>query len=585
MTEKQRTVPVEKAFECSRRLTGHNPYFAGPGAVLEALAAEVTPARLSLWRANVARMSARIGWLADPIHSRVHAGGATLAFGAPIDQLWTATEVNEWAWLHACREDAGRIVDRFHAPGHPASWDLEIATTTLLLQSAAERLTTLRQLEVACRERDLPLLFDDEEVSIGEGVRSAVWSILKLPRPDEVPWARLGRIPTALVTGTNGKTTTVRVLAALLRGDGLRVAYSCTDGLYLGAEQLETGDWSGPVGARTLLRRPDIEAAVLETARGGILRRGLALDRADVAVITNISADHVGEYGVHSLDDIADTKFTLARAVPPPGWLVLNAGDARLRARGLATDRARAWFALDPALVPEPEAPRCVAVGGRLRLQRGEADFDLGDLRNFPITAGGRALYNVENLAGASLAAWLMGLAPERITAGLTRFGRKGSDNPGRLRYWERHGVEIYLDYAHNPAGLKGLLDVAWAGRVSGRLGVLLGHAGDRSDEQLRELARITAGYQPACLVLKDTLAHLRGRQPGEVPAIMRAELGRIGVDAGALREAPNELAGAQMLLDWAKPGDVVVLQALEGGTRSAIDEQLEPDSEPNPAH
>jgi UDP-N-acetylmuramyl tripeptide synthase len=168
---------------------------------------------------------------------------------------------------------------------------------------------------------------------------------------------------------------------------------------------------------------------------------------------------------------------------------------------------------------------------------------------------------------------------------GLTSFGRRGSDSPGRLRYWERHGVEVYLDYAHNPAGLTGLLDVAWAGRRSGRLAVLLGHAGDRSDEQLRELARITASYQPACLVLKDTLAHLRGRQPGEVPAIMRAELLRIGVDPGALREAPNELAGARILLDWATSGDVVVLQALEGGTRSAIDEQLDPDSEPNPAH
>lgn len=583
MTEHAETAPSHKALELSRRLTGHNPYFAGPGAVLEALAAEVNPARLALWRANVARMCARLGWVADPVHARVHVGGATLAIGAPIDQLWTATEVNEWAWLSACREDAGHIVDQFHAPGHPASWDVQVATSTLLLQSAAERSVALLRLEAACRERDLPLLLDDDELSIGTGARSALWPIAALPRPDAVPWERLGRIPTALVTGTNGKTTTVRALAALLRGEGLRVAHSCTDGLFVGPEQLQSGDWSGPVGARKLLRRPDVEAAVLETARGGMLRRGLALDRADVAVITNISADHVGEYGVHSLDDIAEAKFTLARAVPAPGWLVLNAGDERLRRRGLGTDVARAWFALDPARVPEPEAPRCVLVADRLRLQRGALDVDLGDVRDFPISAGGRARYNVENLAAAALAAWLMGLAPERIAAGLACFGRKGKDNPGRLRCWQRHGVEIYLDYAHNPAGLSGLLDVAWAGRASGRLGVLLGHAGDRTDAQVRELARIAASYRPACLVLKDTLAHLRGRAPGEVPAIMRDELLGIGVDPGTLRSAPDEITGAQLLLDWARPGDVVVIQALEGATRLAMDGLLGDDNHTNP--
>lgn len=559
------------AFEDSRRLTGHSPYFDGPGAVLEAKAGPITAEHLARWRANVARMAGRLGWLADPVHGRMHDSGATLAFGAPIDQLLTATEVNEWAWLAACRETTGGEADAWHAPGHPAAWDEASATTTLLLQSAAERSPRLRALEAACRERDLPLLLDDDAVSIGTGRHAASWPLAALPAVAEVPWPRLGRIPTALVTGTNGKTTTVRVLASLLRSAGLQVAHSCTDGLWVGDAQLEAGDWSGPGGARVLLRRPEVEAAVLETARGGILRRGLAIDRADVAVLTNVSADHVGEYGVHTLDDIAETKLTLARAVPPPGWLVLNAGDVRLRERGLALDRRRAWFALDPAAVPEADAPRCVLDRGHLWLRAPEVEADLGDTRAMPITAAGRARYNVENLAAAALAAWLMGLVPDRIAAGLSRFGRARADNPGRLQRWNHQGIEVLLDYAHNPAGLAGLLEVARAGRTSGRLGLLLGHAGNRGDDELRALAATAARFEPARIVLKDTPAYLRGRAPGEVPAILRAELLRLGVPAAAIGEAPDELAGANALLDWARPGDVVVLPVLDRSVREAL--------------
>lgn len=563
------------AFEDSRRLTGHSPYFDGPGAALEATAGPVTPELLDAWRAGVLRMAGRLGWLADPVHARVHASGATLAFGAPIDQLLTATEVNEWAWLAAGRA-SGAFVDPLHAPGHPAAWDEDSAATTLLLLSSAELSPRLRRLEAACGERDLPLLVDDDSISIGTGTRSAVWPRGALPDVTEVPWHRLGRIPTALVTGTNGKTTTVRLLAALLRGEGRRVAHSCTDGLWVDSERVESGDWSGPAGARALLRRPDVEAAVLETARGGILRRGLALDRADVAVLTNVSADHVGEYGVHSLDDIAVTKLTLARAVPPPAWLVLNAADPRLRERGLQLERRRAWFALDPAEIPEAGTPYCVLVDGHLRLRSGDVDADLGGVRGMPISAVGRARYNIENLAAAALASWLMGLAPERIAAGLARFGRDRADNPGRLQHWSPNGVEVYLDYAHNPAGLAGLLEVVQGGRTGGRLGLLLGHAGNRGDDELRALAATAARFAPARVVLKDTPAYLRGRALGEVPAVLRSELLRLGVTEAAIGEAADELAGANALLDWARPGDAVVLPVLDRSVREALGARLD---------
>ena len=154
-----------------------------------------------------------------------------------------------------------------------------------------------------------------------------------LPFVADVPWSDLHDVPTALVTGSNGKTTTVRLIAACLRAAGHRPGYSCTDGLFIAGETVDSGDYSGPVGARTVLRERRVDAAVLETARGGILRRGLAVSRAKAAVVTNVSADHLGEYGIDDVGALADVKLTVASVVGATGLLVLNADDAMLRAK------------------------------------------------------------------------------------------------------------------------------------------------------------------------------------------------------------------------------------------------------------
>ena len=565
-------------FEFSRRLGGHNPYFDGPGAALETCGGPPSPAELAAWRDKLSRLVAQLGWPPAPIHSRQHATGATLAFAGPIDQLLSATELNEWAWRAVCHETHRPIADASHAPGHPAAWDESSAARTLKYFSAAERDPALCALADAARERDLPLLIDDEQVSVGSGARGRSWARDALPDVAQVPWSTLGRIPVALVTGTNGKTTTVRLLAALLAAHGQRVALSCTDGLFIGSQQIEAGDYSGPIGARTLLRRQDIDAAVLETARGGILRRGLALDRADVAIVTNISGDHFGEYGVHNLDDLADAKLTVARTLAPPGWLILNADDALLVRRGLALDHRRAWFALDPAALPEPDAPHALVVNGALVLGGMGQDFDLGAVTEMPLSFGGHARHNIANLAAAALAAALLGVPPASIAKTLRTFGSARDDNPGRLQHWRVAGVDVLLDYAHNPSGLAALLDIAGAvarGR-GGRLGLLLGAAGDRADAELSALAAAALIAQPSKIVLKDTPAYLRGRAPGEVPSVLRAALITLGADPTTLALAPDEMDGSQQLLQWAAAGDVVLLPVLDIDTRVALGAALD---------
>ncbi len=556
---------AEPPFEDSRRLTGSNVYFAGCGAALETMGPRARdPVALAAWwlRAEAARDA--LGWTRTEPVVRVHRSGASLAFVAPADQLYTATEINEWAWC-ASVGDAS-----LHAPGHPASHDALLALHTLQRLAAAERRPDAILLLQCAQRHGTPALIDDDALSIGLGVHGRTWTMDALPAVDAVPWSTLGTIPTALITGSNGKTTTVRLIAAMLRAHGLRTAHSCTDGLFVGSgvgdaadiERLESGDYSGPAGARQLLRRADVEAAVLETARGGLLRRGLALLEADVAVVTNISADHFGEYGVHSVDDLAAVKLTVARAVAAHGWLVLNAEDALLRRLGPQAAPRIAWFAVDHAALPEDamDLPRCAVRDGRLLLDDGLETHDLGEVEAMPVTLGGRARYNIANVAGAALAASLLRVPVATIRATLADFGRSHIDNPGRLQHWAFAGIEIFMDYAHNPDGLAGLLDIAQARRGDGRLALLLGQAGNREDEQIRELAAVAARYAPDLVVVKDIDGFLRGRVEGEVAGVIRDELLRLGMDEAALPVRLREADAAREALGWARAGDVLVL-------------------------
>lgn len=552
--------PREPPFDDSRRLTGSNVYFAGCGAALETLGAQARdPVALAAWwmRANAAREA--LGWPTTEPVVRVHRSGTSLAFVAPADQLYAATEINEWAWC------ASVGFDDFHAPGHPAAHDTTLALHTLQRFAAAERRPRVMALLAAASSHALPALFDDDALTLGLGVHGRTWALDDVPAADDVPWPALGTIPAALVTGSNGKTTTVRLIAAMLRAHGLRTAHSCTDGLFVGdagaIERLESGDYSGPGGARQLLRRTDVEAAALETARGGLLRRGLALAQADVAVVANISADHFGEYGVHSVEDLAEVKLTVARAVSAEGWLVLNAEDPLLRRLGPERAPRIAWFAVDDTALPADAMalPRCATRDGHLLLDDGSETHDLGAIVAMPITLGGRARYNIANAAGAALAASLMGVPIATLRAVLADFGRSHADNPGRLQRWTFAGIDVFLDYAHNPDGLGGLLDIAQAHRY-GRLALLLGQAGNREDAQIRDLAATAARYAPDLVVVKDIDGYLRGRTAGEVAQVIRQELLRLGMPESALPVRLREADAAREALEWARTGDVLVL-------------------------
>lgn len=556
----------EPPFDESRRLTGGNPYFDGTGVALEtARDLMLDEALLAAWRSRIEQLRNALTWPHAEIVIRRHASGASLAFAAPPDQLYTAADANEWAWLASLRA-LQNAASQWHAPGHPPPWDQDAALRCLHAMATAEANPALIALLGAARARGVPAHADDDALSLGEGSGSRTWPIDALPAIDQVPWAQLHGIPLAVVTGSNGKTTTVRLLAAMTRAHGWNSAYSSTDGLFIDGQLVDSGDYSGPMGARTLLREPAVQAAILETARGGILRRGIAVRDARAAVVTNISADHFGEYGIHTLDELAQVKLAVVRALAPDGVLVLNADDAVLSQRSAMVDRRIGWFALDhehPRLQAHRNAGgmTCGASDGHLRLHVDGRVHDLGDIAAMPITLGGSASYNLANAAAAALAASALGVGSGAITQVLAHFGSRPGDNPGRLQRWHFDQLQVFVDYAHNPDGLRGLLQVAGATRGAGRLGLILGQAGNREDADIRALAAVAAKWCPDRVWLKDIGGeYMRGRAAGEIAAILRDELLRQGLPESTLTVCLDETAAARDALRWAQRGDVLVL-------------------------
>lgn len=564
-------------FQDSRRLLGTNLYFDGIGAVLEtAPGITLDVPALARWRAAVERARAALSWPQGAIRARPHANGTALALEAPLDQLLTATEVNEWALYVALglRPDARPLdPDSGDFRPHVAHFDEAEALHRLHTFAQTQANPALLALLSAASARGTPCHIDDEQISIGEGGTAQQWPANALPDPVTVDWSRLAGIPKALVTGSNGKTTTVRLLAAMLDACHTANGYSCTDGLMIAGHRSGSGDYSGPVGARTVLRDARVQAAVLETARGGLLRRGLALQGARAAVLTNVSADHLGEYGIDSLDDIAEVKLLVARALADDGVLVVNADDPIVSRHALTLGRARsAWFALDLTTSLARADHACGVADGELRLVCDGHTHSLGSVASMPLTLGGAARYNIANIAAAALAAHAMGIAPAVIAGVLARFGADHRDNPGRLQHWQLAGVNVLMDYAHNPDGLAGLLQVASSLRHAGRLALLVGHAGNRRDADFEALALVAAQAAPTRVWLKDMGAeYLRGRAPGEVPAILQRALLERGMPLDALPICLDEIAAVTQMLEWATAGDVLVLPVHSQAHRQTV--------------
>jgi cyanophycin synthetase len=384
--------------------------------------------------------------------------------------------------------------------------------------------------------------------------------------PDPVPC----RLPMAAITGTNGKTTTSRMVAHILKTHGLRVGLTTSAGIYIDDRLYLAGDTTGPKSARMVLRDPTVEAAVLETARGGILREGLGWDRCDVGAVLNISADHLGVKGVETVEDLARIKSLVVEVVEDDGYSVLNADDPltarmRRRARGqviffsmhggenssrLLRDHVKRGGL---AVVRTPNAG-----GDMIVLHEGQRYLPVLYAHEIPATLGGKATFNVENALAAAAIAYGMKVPLDTIRAGLRSFRTDFDSNPGRLNIYDGHPFRVILDYAHNPAGFEQMADLVAKLRPDHKrvISVITG-TGDRRDEDIRELGRIAVNLADDLIIKETTL--LRGRKKGEIPRLIREGALAAGFAEDRLTMISDECEALTAALRRARPGDLVI--------------------------
>jgi cyanophycin synthetase len=590
----------------SRRQVGPNLLHDGPGAALElvwgedrsampggdhvlpAPAAGAAPDAPSLaaldallddvvarWRRCARTLLDALAWDAHGVFVRRFAGsnqsggplrGATLAVSAPLDGLWTATEVCE----HAVR---GAVAG---AGGVPFDEAAAIEALRASHRKEARRRTGLVELAAEAGRRGVSLLADDRRTSIGTGTGSLSFDTSALPAPGDVDWASVHDVPVVFVTGTNGKSTTVRLAHAIALAAGRVAGLTSTDWIRVGPDIVERGDCAGPDGARTLLRDRRVELAICETARGGILRRGLVLPRADAAIVTNAAEDHLGQWGVLDLPAMIDTKAVLGRLVERGGRtgrapLIVNADDAGLARRAAAHDGELAWFTLHaghPAVAAHVARGGTAALleraaGGAARevlvLRRGARRDEVVGADELPVAFGGAARHNLANALAALLAADALGLPLDAMARGLRGFVADAEANPGRGNRYELGGVTALADFAHNVHAMTALVETFGALPARRRL-LILGQAGDRSDDAIRALVGTAWRARPDRILVKEQHADLRGRRPGEVPAVIEAELARLGADPASVSRASSEREAVLEALRWAQPGDLLGL-------------------------
>jgi len=542
----------------SRRQTGAGFLLDGPGAALEALVPEPLRAEASdAWRAHARALCDGLGWTDAPLVVRPFPRGLSLALGAPVDLLYTATEVNEAAWAAARAELEG------HDPG-----GLGETIARLRAEAAAERDPPLAALIAAAEARGVPLVWDDDAITVGLGSRGWTFAPDALPDPDDLDWDAVGPIPTALVTGTNGKSTTVRMLAAMGRAAGHTVGVSTTDAVTVGDEVVDRGDFSGPLGARAVMRDERVTFAVCESARGGLLRRGVPVPLVTAAALTNVAADHLGDYGVETVADLAEAKLVVAKALPEGGTLVAPADEPEataavgrqreaLEARGVRI----AWT----ALAPGPGAPGPLTasiVDGAIVLRDKNGWRAICGVAEVPAALDGAARHVVRNALTAAALAEALGLGDDAIAAGLRSFKSDETDNPGRTNRFDVGGATVLVDYAHNAHGLRALASLAEHLPARRRL-VMFGSAGDRSDTDLAAMCDVLAGLGADRYVLTEIPGYLRGRAEGETPALLARLLRERGIADDALVSEADPSAGARHALDWIEPGDLALLLTL----------------------
>jgi len=551
-----------------RRLTGPGLLWGKAGAVLDVFFQDIdTDKVIRLWQSHARRVLNAIGWENEHLTERRFTGGVNLAISAPMDQLYSAIFATQTAW-HFC---AGELLEQ-------PTQDFDTMIADIKGVMVREANPALIRLIEAAGKHGVDVLCDDNNVSLGHGTGSQTWPVTDLPKPEDINWDKLHDVPVALITGTNGKTTTTRLSSAIGKAAGMVSGLTSTEFVRVGDDILDFGDYSGPGGGRMLLRDQRLEIAYLEVARGGILRRGLPLRQARAALVTNVAADHLGQFGVNTVEELAVAKFAVHRTLTEDGVLVLNADDDYVVAEAARTSVTIWWFSLDGN---NPQIAEALKTGspcawlddGALVFFDGKTETSIINVDDIPLTLNGAARYNISNALGALCLSRALELGDDAIRAGLSGFQNNPQDNPGRCNEFDVDGARVFVDFAHNPHSIAAVTAAMRAVPAKRRF-VLLGHAGDRSDQDIRDVTASALALAPDYVMAAENPGYLRGRELGEISALIHDECRVRGLPDEQLMNADTPSDGVAKILEKLEPGDLALLLILS--ERDQIFQMLE---------
>ncbi|RNA62570.1 cyanophycin synthetase [Chryseobacterium nematophagum] len=416
------------------------------------------------------------------------------------------------------------------------------------------------------------------EVNAAPGFRMHLAPSEGLPRNVAAPVVDMlyppGRpftIPIIAVTGTNGKTTTTRLIAHIVKSNGYRVGFTTSDGIYIQNTMLSKGDTTGPLSAEFILKDPTVEFAVLETARGGILRSGLGFSQCDIGVLTNIEEDHLGMNDIHSLKDLTRVKRVVLDSVKKNGWSVMNADNVSSMKIINDLDCNVAIFSMDennPYIKRFSKEGKivCVYEEGFVTIKKGDWKIRIGKAKDFPITMEGKARFMIENVLAASLACYLNGFGIEDISNSLRTFIPSAQLTPGRLNIFKFKNFKVLIDFAHNPSGYEAIEDYLKNIESNKKIGIISG-VGDRRDHDIRECGKI-AGRMFDYIIIRNE-KHLRGRTEEDINGLLMEGIQSSGRNV-SYEIIPKEIEALKHAISMAEEGTFIT--ALSDVISNAID-------------
>jgi UDP-N-acetylmuramate-alanine ligase len=538
-----------------RVLAGTNMYFNTVGAILEMATTDARKSEfVAAYATELRKVLDALGWDDVAIHQNEYSRGLIFAIPTEFDYTYAGCKILS-------------VTFDLVAASFNEQPELDFAAEIDYLDYvlSKERYMTLRNIYNEAQARSLNVYFYDDIITIGSGKGAFSANIDEIGFAD-VPWEQIYEIPSVMVTGTNGKTTTVRLTSFISQHAGKVVGYCSTDWVMIGEQIVSQGDLSGPNGNRTVMTNPAVDVAVLEVARGGIVKRGLATSHVNAAVVMNVSEDHLGMNGIDSVHDLARAKFTVQNAVRPGGHHVINLDDSESHQFIAKLSEGRAFISqkLSEAEIKQfmqhPEDYACFVENGAFVVLKDSHKTVIAMVNQVELTYNGVAKHNIENVLAAICLSLELGRSYAEITSGLLAF-ESAIHNHGRFNLFEVDGAKLLIDYGHNVASVDSILKFARSiATANSRITVLLGFSGDRKF-LIDSIAKSVVKYDVDHVILKMFTSHLRGAEVGELANLLQERLIKRGYPQhNILATVETEMEALNLVLARMQPEGIYIL-------------------------